>query len=280
MWSLNWSPLISDGGTSGRRQDWSLISCCRRLLGNTSSVQMYTAPAETVNAASCLCEARSFTHHQDIPGPPCTSTLPASSPPCCAGYCTDRQSCRASWVFPAPLSPDSSVTPPTGSPPLSSSSSTGQPTLSLRPDSSLGHSPAWSRMAAHTQTHTCIQTLQCHSVMFSQNVSGTWDGGACSAGGGSGGEQLADVSEGQTGESLQLQTRNTQNISDRPELSCKVKTNSKREEKVRCKSWTQSNTFSRTADRSEVTHSPEEASTKLNIRKLLRESHKRPSLQL
>lgn len=116
--------------------------------------------------------------------------------------------------------------------------------------------------------------------MFSQNVSGTWDGGACSAGGGSGGEQLADVSEGQTGESLQLQTRNTQNISDRPELSCKVKTNSKREEKVRCKSWTQSNTFSRTADRSEVTHSPEEASTKLNIRKLLRESHKRPSLQL
>lgn len=124
-------------------------------------------------------------------------------------------------------------------------------------------------MAARTQTHTRIQTLLCHSVMFSQNVSGTWDGGACSAGGGSGGEQLADVSEGQTGESLQLQTRNTQNIWDRPELSCKVKTNSKREEK----SWTHSNT--QTADRSEVTHSPEEASTKLQSRSSILKQHQK-----
>lgn len=126
-----------------------------------------------------------------------------------------------------------------------------------------------------TNTNMYVQTLQCHSVMFSQNVSGTWDGGACSAGGGGGGEKLADVSEGQTGESLQLQTRNTQNISDRPELSCKVKTNSKREEKVRFKSWTQSNTFSQTADRSEVTHSPEEASTKLQSKSGILKRHQK-----
>lgn len=85
---------------------------------------------------------------------------------------------------------------------------------------------------------------------------GTWDGGACPAGGGSGGEQLADVSEGQTGESLQLQTRNTQNISDRPELSCKVKTNSKREEKVRFKSWTQSNTTGQRSHTAMMSQSP------------------------
>lgn len=154
------------------------------------------------------------------------TVLPESSPPCCVGYCTDRQSCSASCVLPAPLSPDSSVTPPTGSPPLSSSSSTGQPTLSLRPDSSLRHSPRWSRMAACTQTHGLIHTVTWLSDVQSDDIitGVTWDWRVLSAGGGSGGEQLLDVRQGQTCESLQLQTRNTQQLSDRLQLSWRFKT--------------------------------------------------------
>lgn len=42
------------------------------------------------------------------------------------------------------------------------------------------------------------------------------------AGGGSGGQQLLDVGGGQAGEVLQLQSRNTQDISDGLELRCRV----------------------------------------------------------
>ena len=73
MWSPNGSLSTKSPGASVRRWGCRAISCCSRLLGKVSSVQMYTAPGEPQGPGPLEMSPQGTTG-------PC-SLLPLSAPP-------------------------------------------------------------------------------------------------------------------------------------------------------------------------------------------------------